>query len=190
LKRAAKAAKQDEKDGVHKIDEDRDNTWEAEQLGKVTDTKVKELFQSPSPDFSDQTCLAQNMISFCCLNKTRCQPRVLQRFLKTHLVNQFTGRNFQENLVPQTGILKNSLVYLFPDRSFLGMFPFPAWSYLRIPGISNQEKLPVRGSDPPFFWLLSRCLTSSPPALMDANTFVYLSSKNNILICHSKNFVV
>jgi hypothetical protein len=26
LKRAAKAAKQDEKDGVHKIDEDRDNT--------------------------------------------------------------------------------------------------------------------------------------------------------------------
>ena len=89
---------------------------------------------------------------------------------------------FQEILVPQTGIFKNSLAYLFPDRSFSGMFPFQAWSYLRIPGNSKQEKLPVRGSDPTSFWLLRRCFTSISPILMDGNTFICLFVKNNILI--------
>jgi hypothetical protein len=161
-------------------------------LGKVTDTKVKELFQTPRPDFSDQTCLAQNMISFCDLNKILCQPRVLQRFLKTHLVNQFTALIFQEILVPQTGIFKNSLVYFFPDRSFLGKFPFPAWSYLRIPGISKQENCQYKRIRYTILLItkqMSYLYTTSLYGWKHIYLFICQEQYSNIIICHSKNFV-
>ncbi len=107
-----------------------------------TVTKVNRLFRASARMSVIKLFLARKMIYFCGLNKTVCQPGVLQGFLKTRLVYLFPCWNFPRNSTsPARNILKLlGVQYLFPDRTFPGMFSFPAWNYPGLSGISKQEK--------------------------------------------------
>jgi hypothetical protein len=76
---------------------------------------------------------------------------VIKLFLARNTIS-FCGLNNIFSLTwSSPGILENGSAHLFPDRSFPGLFPFPARNYLGILGISKQEKLPAQGIEPQNF---------------------------------------
>jgi hypothetical protein len=138
------------------------NSRHIQHVCVYTVTKVNGLFRAPARMSVIKLFLARNMIYFCGLNKTLCQPGALEGFFKTRLV------------------------YLFPCMEFSKKFYFPSPEYsktirctcsqtgvfrgcsLSQPGITpdfrallSKKILPAAGFDPPTFWILSKCLTST-----------------------------
>ncbi len=97
-------------------------------------TKVNGLFRALAWTSVIKLFLARNMIYFCGLNKTLCQPGVLQGFLKTHLVYLFPCWNFPINSTsPARNILK-PLGVLVPRPDFSGDVLFPSQELSRTSG--------------------------------------------------------
>ncbi len=75
--------------------------------------------------------LARNIIYFCGLNKTLCQPGSFQGFLKTRLLYLFQGRNFPRNSTSPARNFKKKLGLLVPRPEFSVNIPFPSLEVTR-----------------------------------------------------------
>jgi hypothetical protein len=73
---------------------------------RYTVTKLNGLFRAPARMSVIKLFLARNMSYLCGLNKTLCQPGVLQEFLKIVCCTCFQAVVFLEILLPQPGIIK------------------------------------------------------------------------------------
>ena len=97
---------------------------------QYTDTKMNGLFRAPARVSVIKLFLARNMIPFCRLNKTRCQPGTLQGFLSINLMYLFPDRTFPgcslTSARKSPGILEIRPVYLFPAGTFPGFSLTPA----------------------------------------------------------------
>jgi hypothetical protein len=113
---------------------------------------VSGLFRAPARMSVIKLILARNTISFCGLNKlfaiARSSPGIFVNLDCLPVPRPLFSQKFPYPNPEYSRIFENGLVFLFLDRSFRGMFPFPAWNYLRSLEISKHEKLPAPGLEP------------------------------------------
>ncbi len=117
---------------------------------RYTDTKLNGLFRAPARVSVIKLVLARNTISFCGLNKlfaiARSSPGIFENLYCVPVPRPWFSQKFPYPDPEYSGIFENDIVFLFPDRNFLELFPFPAWNISEVWAFPNKKNCHHTGS--------------------------------------------